>query len=380
MPRVIVYKGTFAYDAVNIFIEELGEGFTALGYEVDFVDIADEARSKAQLQEALSRPFVCILSFGAIGVGTISTAEYDQLPAPFVAILVDHPSVHLPRFAMKNIIFTCYDRSHTEFLKRYFKGRKRVEFLPHGGSFGYGDANGSGNRPINVLFPGTYADADEAYTQLRTDCTHDIFDIMDLVVERLLIADGEPIENVLSTVLTAEGKDDEWRRLCIFLPTVDWFVKAYKRMKVLKRLDDAGVAVNILGNGWPHDVFKYHKMMPALKYRQVLSLMRRSKIVLNMGFVPDGSHERVFSAMLNGALAASDNNVYLNELFLDGKEILLFRSTEIDQLPGRIADVLDDEAKLSECSIRASELAQAHTWSARAASILDLITPAGHRK
>ena len=136
--RVILYKGSFGYDAVNVFTEELAAGLAALGRRVDFVDITDKSGRGARLQEELARPFECIVSFAGIGFRPMSVAAgghmYDQLSAPFVAVLVDHPSCALDRFGMENMIITCYDRSHVSFLKKYFDGGKRVEFLPHGGS------------------------------------------------------------------------------------------------------------------------------------------------------------------------------------------------------------------------------------------------------
>jgi hypothetical protein len=376
MPRVILYKGTSAYDAVSVFNEEFGAGLAALGREVVVVDLSDKSGRAARVQDELSRPFECIVSFSGIGFRPMSVAAgthmYDRLSAPFVAVLVDHPSCQLDRFGIENMIITCYDRSHVAFLKKYFDGRKRVEFLPHGGSVAEGAGDEPARRAIDLLFPGTYADLDEAYATLRTALPENVFDIMDNVVERLLVTDCEPMEDALSAVLSSEGKEGDWKGLCACLPMVEAFVKPYKRMEILRCLDRAGIAVEILGK-WPPELFKHHRIRPPVPYRELLRLMRRSKIVLSMGFVPDGSHERVFSAMLNGAVPASDYNHYLDELFTDGREILLFRWTQLEQMPGRLAELLSDEAKLSACSLAASEAGKAHTWAARAPSLLEFV-------
>jgi hypothetical protein len=298
---------------------------------------------------------------------------YDRLRAPYVAVLVDHPAYLLDRFTIDNMILTCYDRTHVAFLRKYFGGKKRVEFLPHGGSAADGEGLDPDSRPIGVLFPGTYADPDAEYASLRKSLAPDDFDIMDFVVERLLVSDGEPMEDALSAVLSAEGREGEWARFCPYLLPVESFVKPYKRMEVLRRLDGAGLAVEILGNHWPASLFRYHRIQPARPYREALRLMRQSKMVLNMGFVPDGSHERVFSALLNGALPVTDGNPYLEESFPGDTDALLFRWTKLGELPEKLAAVLDGRTPLAGYPSRAERAGRPHTWAARARSLLALV-------
>ena len=375
MPRVILYKGQFQYDAVNVFVEELAAGLARLGRETVLLDLTVDA-DRSRIETELERPFECIVAFGAIGRRPPGVAPgahmYDRLSAPYVAVLVDHPSQHLDRFSIDNMILTCHDRTHVSFLKKYFGGAKRVEFLPHGGSAASGAVSGDGTRPIGILFPGTYSDPDAAYAALRAALSEEAFDIMDFVVERLLVSDGEPMEDALAAVLAAEGRQDEWPRFCEHLPRVESFIKPHKRMEVLRRLDQAGLAVEILGNHWPAGLFRYHRVRPALSYGETLHLMQQSKAVLNMGFVPDGSHERVFSSLLNGALPVSDGNRYLEESFGSGADILLFRWTQLEKLPERLDAMLNGTA-LAGYPARAAQLGAAHTWAARAASLLALV-------
>ena len=376
VPRVILFKGKFQYGAVNVFVDELAKGLAALGRETILVDLAVSS-DRSRLEEELSRPFEFIVAFAAIGTRPqhlpAGSHMYDRLSAPYVAVLVDHPSYQLDRFTIDNMIITCYDRTHVAFLNRYLEGRKRVEFLAHGGSAAGDDRPAPGPRPIGILFPGTYADPDAEYDSLRKSLPPDVYEIMDFVIERLITSDGEPMENALSAVLAAEGREDEWARFCPYLLPLESFVKPYKRMEVLRRLDGAGLEIEILGNHWPDSLFRHHRIQPARPYGDVLRLMQQSKMVLNMGFVPDGSHERVFSALLNGALPVSDCNPYLEETFPHASDTLLFRWTRLDELPARIAAWLNDEASLAGYPSRANELGRAHTWAARAGQLLELV-------
>jgi hypothetical protein len=43
MADIVIYKGSYQYDAVNIFAESLGSAFEKMGYSVAFIDLKDQA-------------------------------------------------------------------------------------------------------------------------------------------------------------------------------------------------------------------------------------------------------------------------------------------------------------------------------------------------
>jgi spore maturation protein CgeB len=101
--------------------------------------------------------------------------------------------------------------------------------------------------------------------------------------------------------------------------------------------------------------------------------MRKSKIVLNTIMVP-GSHERVFSAMLNGAVVLSDSNQFYQDFFKDGEDLLLYRWTQIDKLPGIIKEALSSPEKLAQIAAAGQQKAMAeHTWEKRAEMLLGML-------
>jgi spore maturation protein CgeB len=145
-------------------------------------------------------------------------------------------------------------------------------------------------------------------------------------------------------------------------------------MKILSELDKSGLKTTIYGNNWPEGIFKKHSINGAVGFNDILKLMTRSKIVLNIGNYPDGSHERVFSAMLNGALMLSDYNSYLAEIFEEDKEIAFYRWLDLEVLPEKTAYLLSHPEKMKEIALKGKRKAEKeHTWKSRAESLLKIV-------
>ena len=97
--------------------------------------------------------------------------------------------------------------------------------------------------------------------------------------------------------------------------------------------------------------------------------MEDSKIVLNsMPWFRDGSHERVFNAMMCGAVAVSETSKYFEEVLPPDTWVSFDLSPEsLSALPQRIMDLLSDEDKMQRIASAGHNLAVSeHTWKARA--------------
>ena len=98
--------------------------------------------------------------------------------------------------------------------------------------------------------------------------------------------------------------------------------------------------------------------------------MGRSKIVLNTRVTP-GTHERVFTSMLCGALCLSDRNEANAALFKDGEQIAFYDWTAIPEAPKMAGELLGDNGKGARMAFNGLEAARnGHTWSHRADSIM----------
>lgn len=380
LPRVVIYKDAYQYGAVNLFADEIAQGFRKLGRETVFVDLTDIPGLQSNLSNAFSRGNVeFVLSFGAAGYCFESGGKniYDQFPFPFFAFQIDHPAHHLDRFCFNNIIISAMDRSHVRFLNNYFKGSKKAFFMPHGGCRSK-YAGTEREKKVNVIFPASYMNVNE---QLASIKRLEPFSqkLISETVEIILANDAIPIEDALGKVAGNLGIDiyDEKLKAKVageVIRKIETFVRALKRTKMLQILDDSGISVDIYGNGWPANPFKFHKVHNALPFNEINALMTESKVVINAANIPDGAHERVFTTMLNGALSVSDYNPYLEENFKENSEIVFYRWTQMDKMPEIINKLLSDNDMREEITHRGTTVANAaHTWEHRAARVLDIV-------
>ena len=152
---------------------------------------------------------------------------------------------------------------------------------------------------------------------------------------------------------------------------IEIFVRAYKRTKILSLLDRNGFRIKLHGNGWQEGTFKNIQPSAPLPFKEVLNLMRQTKLVLNISCLSDGSHERVYSSMLNGAISLTEQNPYLAENFTDMEDIIFYKWLELGEFPDKINCVLSDNQKLVETASRGKEKAEREdSWHSRAETLL----------
>ena len=101
-----------------------------------------------------------------------------------------------------------------------------------------------------------------------------------------------------------------------------------------------------------------------------------ARISLNaMPWFKDGTHDRVFTAMLQHTLSLTDDSRYLRENFTDKKELVFYSLEKREELPELVKKLLEKPEKCMEIAERGYERAvQEHTWKQRAEAILmDLV-------
>lgn len=77
--------------------------------------------------------------------------------------------------------------------------------------------------------------------------------------------------------------------------------------------------------------------------------------------------------MINGAPVISDKSLFYNEEFEEGKEIITYSWTKLDELPGQVNDYLKDNEKLWEISRNArKKVLERFTWEHKAEQIIEL--------
>jgi len=289
--------------------------------------------------------------------------------------MVDHPGHFLDRYGLSKILIGCYDPSHLDYLKLRFGPSKRAFHLPHGGSPPPSPFAGSWEeRPCELVFPASYMDLKTLESKIMT---------MPEAPRRIVFSSAEIAESFdeipthLAAMEAAKALGVDFSKPGTFefvldqlLGTVEHLIRCRRRMALLNVLDKAGLPVDVYGEGWPEGLFKSHRIHPQLDFDGVLNLMSRSKIVLNARSVP-GSHERIPSGMMAGALVLSDFSSSVAEEFADGEELLLYRWTKTDSLPQLVSSLLSDAAGSEKIAAKGSGKAfRECSWQDRAGLVL----------
>lgn len=366
------------------FSEQMGKTFELLGYEVFYFDQCKEYRSLSDLIWFCEPRVTAAVSFNFDGcsgedyfIDSDGISFFDAREIPFINIVVDHPFYYhkfLP-YLPKDYTQVSIDREHEAYLKRFFPQMKRGPFMPLGGTtlWNKNTLPGWDDRSYDVVFTGNYTPPstfDEAierhgseyaefYRDIIRDLTEHPWRSMDEVIIEHLKRDVEDI---------TEAGIKEVMPNMIF---IDLYVRHYFRGEVVKTLVDSGQKVYCFGAGWdlldcehPENIMNGN-VLDSLGCLQQIS---RSKISLNvMPWFKDGAHDRVFNSMLNGAVSLSDGSRYMDEILRDGTDYIKYDLSKLEELPGKVSELLGDREKWEFITKTAwRKASRGHTWADRA--------------
>ncbi|RDU21892.1 glycosyltransferase family protein [Anaerosacchariphilus polymeriproducens] len=378
--RGIVFIGTSQYDVLGLFLKEIIKGFEINGCEILTIDRANENYMDL-LAQALTGEYEYDFIFDINGILMGHDRLYTFFKQKYVAFLVDHPMYHHKRLMRqhKPYYVTTIDKDHIDYLKKYYPHLDRIKFVPHGG-IGQDRIEEYKNRKIDVLFLGSYENPKK-----KLEYTERIPNGMrELIVDTCKILETKTqwtMEQALLYQLEMRQlkmTNSDMSEIMSDLVFIDEYIRAYYRDKVIRTLGENGVTVEVYGNGWEEfdgnqtDFIHIHE---SVSYMESLELMGQAKIVLNvMPWFKKGSHERVFTTMMNGALCMTDRSEYLEEVFTDKKELVFYDLKEVEKLPGLIQEYLNQNEKAKEIALAGKEKSEAdHTWKKRGQELLDWI-------
>lgn len=369
-------------DTLDLFSEQLKQGFQALGYDIFEFDLQQSALHLGLLYDLIKKgtvkamigfnlPFFCMQLPSGINM-------WEALSIPCINILVDHPYWYhniLMRTPRTGIILSI-DRNHSQYIERFYPHIPCTGFLPHGGTPADHEPKPIANRKIDVLYAGSLYAA-YAETQKPNFARFDFpaEKICEESIEQLLAHPHATIESVVEDRLLASGialPNEQLRQFissCVYIERV---VSSHYREKIVGSVARSGVSLALYGEGWSACDWIH---LPNVRYggrispKAVLEKMEDSKIVLNtMPWFKDGSHERIFNAMLRGAVAVSESSLYFEEnLPRDAWISFSLDPDSLAALPQQITNLLNDAPKLQSMASAGYQLsAMEHTWQARA--------------
>ena len=373
---------------MDLFSDKLQEAFLELGFHTFVYRAETSEQSKRALLSMIEekKGDYVVVAFNNLGYNLeMEHAEnvWEHYQIPYIDILMDHP-FHFER-PLKEMpstaIVLCVDRNHVKYIRRYYKNIRQTDFLPHAGIELGKKHKPLRERKIDVLYAGALPiytvskmipDLSELYGVDTAKMTPEI-------LQELVQHPDKTTEQVIEEYVKACGKtlaDKELRGLITHMRFIDSYATSFFREQAVRILVESGIEVTAYGVGWNQCDWSDS---PYLKYGgkvlapQILPLMNDSKIVLNtMTWFKAGAHDRIFNGMLAGAVVASDDSTYLQREFSDGKELIMFKRTELATLPERIYDVfghLDRAQEMADCGYEAA--LSSHTWKNRAEYIVE---------
>jgi hypothetical protein len=386
--RAVLLKGVSRYDALRVFTDELAGDMREHGIEPVIVDMLGVATDQDIIDRLVAAGKVD-LAFTFNVLGHYSAPDGRSLSniisAPVVVQHVDYPLTHRDRIEQTpsaHSILTV-DPSHVEMLEKLY-GKHRfanIRFSPHA-AIGKPHRPAEtaeafvAERPIPMLFSGTwYAPTEPQWKQFPEF----VAKLFDDAAELALSVEFMPALDAIDTVLDGLGgpgcsQDPQFLPVRLLADLLHEWVRATRRMKFFEAAASAGLPLTVYGEGYEAvlDRFPNIDYRGKADYHKNVELMRQSRIVANINAnFGRGSHERPFTAMVAGAVAASDFSTYYADQFEPGREIALYRWSHLTEDLAALKALLEDPVRLYEMAEAGHAKSCAnHRWINRIDTIL----------
>lgn len=200
--------------------------------------------------------------------------------------------------------------------------------------------------------------------------------IMDAVYDQAIYDTRRPLHEIMRQVMRLYCPDaKDWRAdwIATAFTMLDNQLRVARRVEVIKAL--AKLPIDVYGTGWETlDTGGPARFHRPVGFRETQSLMRQSKIVLNvLPCVVDAPHDRIFYSTMAGAVSLTDRNRWVEGHYAEGREIAIFDLPPRD-LGDAVAEFLADRASLERIAAAGrAKTAAAHTWLNRVDAILDAV-------
>jgi hypothetical protein len=372
MSRFILFRGTSLYGSVDRMLDNLAAAFRAEGDEAVIIEAAKPDYVPA-LQRAVAEGVDGFVGLTGIGLDLREENNlYNTLDLPFASIYLDPLLLYWSQVETpirRRIIFTTAPDDVDYWDAR---GSVPVRHMPHA-------ANPVSvllhvpwaKRKTPILFSGTAPEEPE-------------------VLRAGWAAHGEAVEQRLNDILDAHDKDplapvipliaqaahpvariDEPDTLYPYFVTLDTYLRARARWRTALAL--MPLPTLFIGPGWDRVAAAHQGPMRAMLAGEqpaaaVIEQIGQAKLVVNSCTPYHGSHERLFQAMAQRALAFTTETSWLRRLTPEGS-VAQFRAG-VESVTSRAEALLEPDSvaeAIAEDGYR--WLSSTHTWRDRVRSI-----------
>lgn len=370
------------YDSYTYFSNAVAKELISAGHSVEIFSLAKEPI--AAMERYVGSTFDAILDFNSelsrlqMDDGTFFL---DQINAPFYNVILDHPLYHhdMLKQKIKNFHILCLDENHKTYIETNYPHIASVHVWSMTGEDILPSQPGYPAKDIDILFSGTYTDYRQVEASIDT-CPSFLGELTRELIAQMRKDSGFTQEAALKHLLPSldevVAENFPLHMQACFL--CDTWLRAWQREEILMHLAKSGLPVTLCGNGWqnsPLAGFPQITVMSDTSFKDTFSLFRRAKITLNImpGF-KNGTHDRIYSSMLNHSLCLTDSTPLLRRQFKDNRELCFYDTQNMEGLVCRISALLSAPKELETITEAGYQRAKEnHTWQSRVAYFLSIV-------
>ena len=317
MKILLITTRSICYYSASFFLERIRDALERRGFSVTYLDLSGYANDFSRLGECINEDYEAVLDINSKLPFLVSGEErlLNKFHAPFFNYLVDHTLYHHPGlvFPINNYHVLTVDRAEASYIKGNYPNIRSTHYMPLAGTEALVKKDYR-EKQIDLLFPGTFLARSVIRDELQSQGP-----VMEQLMDDLYMAWNpriEPIEKCLKRLLSDRhgspgqyGMQD-FNELLNHMYPVDRAKRYQIRYKTVKYLAEEGFPLTILGTGWENtdlSEFKNVKFLPPVGISLSYEAMMDARLVLDVNpLFYRGVHDRVPSAMANGAVVFSD--------------------------------------------------------------------------
>lgn len=303
--KIDILVGDNLYGSTVNFAKGLASALKKEGIDVRLFWVGEGYFFQA-FYEILADPPDYTCSFSDIKLGNLPLAELWSIP--HISLLVDPAIYFLHHCTSSRSFIGSVDEEDVTFLKQL--GFPRAFFFPHAA---HKDDFTSTDLPreYEEVFFGTCVDIDALLKSWEKKYSAKEREVLQ-EASRLTLSSGEI--SVLKALRQLNVTDET---LPLFHYEVDQYCRGKDRIELLKNRK-----VHIWGSG-PWEKYCPHAFQHSqIPFQECLEIMKRSRFVLNSSpRFKQGSHERIFNALMCGACPVTMENGFTSKFFAQGELI-----------------------------------------------------------
>lgn len=363
------------YESKRHFTKMFGEAMERAGIEVMVIDVGEKQIDREMFDTILRFAPDFTASFNSFVPSKQGKYLWDMLRIPHLSILVDPSLYSVNLINSPYSIVSCVDKFDCEGLRT--QDFDRVFFLAHAVEKDLFEEDVQ-EKEYDVVFIGSCYDYENLRDSWRKKLSEPICLALDIAIERVLgqveVSLHEALVDALNQNPSINLQEVDLFELFYYL---DYYTRGVDRVELIRSITDAHV--HIFGelstedpsaeNGWNHYLMgmKNVTIHPSVTFSESMEILKRSRISLNSDpFFKNGSHERLFTGPACGAVVVTNDNLFVRDAFVDGEDIVLFRSKHWEEVGGKVRELLADESKC-EAILKAArkKVLEWHTWDVR---------------